>query len=227
MKVPSVIPSSLYAALAAVALLPPAQTGPTLKAAFKDHFLIGAALNEGQFTGKAPLQTELIARQFNSITPENAMKWESIHPEPEKYDFEAADCFVEFGEKHGMFIVGHTLIWHQQTPKWVFENDKGQPATRELLLARMSNHIHTVVGRYQGRVKGWDVVNEALRDSGALRDSPWRKIIGDDFLVQAYRFAHQADPQAELYYNDYSLENQGKRDGAVALSQQLTPQASS
>ncbi|MCF7674337.1 MAG: endo-1,4-beta-xylanase [Akkermansiaceae bacterium] len=118
-----------------------------------------------------------------------------------------------------MKLIGHCLVWHSQTPAWVFQGDNGQPATREQLLKRMRDHIHTVVGRYKGKVMGWDVVNEALADGGSdiLRDSPWRRIIGDDFIDQAFRFAREADPKAELYYNDYGLENERKRSNCVKL----------
>jgi endo-1,4-beta-xylanase len=194
---------------------------PTLKEVFKEHFLIGAALNESQFNGHDTVQTALIKKQFNTITSENVMKWANIHPVPERFNFSLADRYVEFGEKNGMFIIGHTLVWHEQTPGWVFEDGKGGPADRETLLARMSNHIHAVVGRYKGRVKGWDVVNEALNDDGSLRQTPWLKIIGEDYLVKAYEFAHAADPSAELYYNDFSLESPAKRAGAIVLVKKL------
>ena len=123
-----------------------------------------------------------------------------------------------------MFIIGHNLVWHSQTPKWVFQDEKGNPVDRDTLLARMSNHISTVVGRYKGKIGGWDVVNEALNEDGTLRESPWKKIIGEDYLLKAYQFAHEADPQAELYYNDYSLENAPKRNGAIALIKKLQAQ---
>lgn len=194
---------------------------PSLKDAFQGTFLIGAALNESQFTERNPAQTALIKKHFNSITAENAMKWGPIHPQPGVYDFGPADRFVDFGTKNNMFIIGHTLVWHSQTPNWVFQDDAGQPASRELLLNRMSNHIHTVVTRYRGRVRGWDVVNEALNEDGSLRQSPWLRLIGEDYLVKAFEFAHAADPAAELYYNDYSLENEPKRNGAVRLVKQL------
>jgi endo-1,4-beta-xylanase len=213
----------LFASLTAVALS--SATGAsdphTLKDRFHPHFLIGAALNEAQFSGSNPMQAAIAAREFSSITPENVMKWERIQPREHQFDFRAADRFVAFGEQHRMFIVGHTLIWHSQTPRWVFEKSPGQPADRDMLLLRMSNHIHTVVGRYKGRVKGWDVVNEALNEDGSLRQSPWLRIIGEDYLAHAFTFARQADPAAELYYNDYSLEKPAKRKGAIALVKQL------
>jgi len=207
--------------LALAAAFTSAMAQPTLKDTFKGHFHIGAALNESQFTETNATQAALIKQQFNSITPENVMKWAKIQPTPGNFDFDPVDRYVEFGERHGMFIIGHTLVWHSQTPRWVFENGRGGPADRDTLLARMSNHIQTVVGRYQGRVKGWDVVNEALNEDGSLRQSPWLKIIGEDYLVKAFEFAHAADPAAELYYNDFSLENEPKRRGAVALVKKL------
>jgi endo-1,4-beta-xylanase len=194
---------------------------PTLKDAFQGKFLVGVALNESQFTGQNATQATLIQNQFNSITPENVLKWEKIHPEPGRFDFGPGDRYVEFGEKNGMFVIGHNLIWHEQTPKWVFADENGNPVTREVLLQRMREHIFTVVGRYKGRIKGWDVVNEALNEDGSLRQSPWLKIIGEDYLVKAFEYAHEADPAAELYYNDYSLENEPKRTGAIALINKL------
>lgn len=195
--------------------------GPTLKEAFSTRFLVGAALNERQFSGRDERAERLVPNQFNSITPENALKWASLHPEPGRYDFEAADRYVAYGEANDMFIVGHTLVWHSQTPSWVFQGEDGDAADRATLLARMRDHIHTVVGRYRGRVHGWDVVNEALNEDGSLRHSHWMKIIGEDYLEKAFEFAHEADPGAELYYNDYSLENPPKRHGAVRLVKDL------
>jgi endo-1,4-beta-xylanase len=149
------------------------------------------------------------------------MKWARVHPKPGTYDFELADRFVEFGEEHNMFIVGHTLVWHSQTPDWVFENENGNPVSRDTLLQRMRDHIFKVVNRYDGRVDAWDVVNEAVTDDGSLRESPWLKIIGDDYIEKAFRYAHEADPDAELYYNDYSLTNPSKRSGTVKMIERL------
>ncbi len=195
----------------------PAVEPTTLKDAFASAFLVGAALNPRQVSGQDSMGNALVAEQFNSITPENVMKWGLIHPTPDSFAFAAADEFVAFGEAHDMFMVGHTLVWHSQTPGWVFQDENGDPLTRDALLERMQNHIETVVGRYKGRVQGWDVVNEALNEDGTLRETPWLRIIGEDYLVKAFEFAHNADPDAELYYNDYSLENAPKRNGAVRL----------
>jgi endo-1,4-beta-xylanase len=123
-----------------------------------------------------------------------------------------------------MFIVGHTLVWHNQTPAWVFRGPDGGPASRDSLLARMRTHIQAVVGRYAGRIRGWDVVNEAVDEDGTLRQTPWLRIIGPDYIALAFRYAHEADPRAELYYNDYSLEQPAKRAGAVRLIRSLLEQ---
>lgn len=193
--------------------------GLTLRDAFAQDFTIGVALATDQVDGRKPRAGEIAAKQFSAVTPENAMKWQALHPQPDRYDFKAADAYVEFAGKHAMSVIGHALVWHSQVPSWVFEGAEGKPATREVMLKRMRDHIHAVVGRYKGKVKGWDVVNEALSDSGAdiLRDSPWRRLIGDDFLDYAFRFAKEADPQAELYYNDYGLEEERKRANCVKL----------
>lgn len=197
------------------------QEVPTLKDAFKGDFYIGAALNESQFMGNDAKAQSLIRQQFNSISPENALKWASLHPQPDSYNFGPADQYVAFGQQNKLFTIGHTLVWHNQTPKWVFEDASGQPASREVLLRRMEDHITTVVSRYKGKIQGWDVVNEALNEDGTLRQSKWLSIIGDDFILKAFEFAHKADPQAELYYNDYNLWKPEKRAGAIRLINSL------
>ena len=161
------------------------------------------------------LALAIATAQFNSITPENLLKWAPVHPDPGRFDFAAADRFVARGQRHGMFIVGHTLVWHQQTPAWVFAGD------RDTLLARMREHITTVVGRYRGRIHGWDVVNEALEEDGTLRRTPWLQAIGEDYIAKAFEFAREADPQAELYYNDYNLWKPAKRAGALRSATEL------
>jgi endo-1,4-beta-xylanase len=197
---------------------------PSLKDIFKDSFLVGAALNRAQFMEEDARGATLVKAQFDAITPENVLKWERVHPQPDSYSFESPDRYVSFGEKNHMFIVGHTLVWHNQVPAWVFQDENGNPADREAVLKRMSDHIHTVVGRYQGRINGWDVVNEALEEDGTLRQTPWLKIIGEDYIAKAFQFAHEADPRAELYYNDYNLENEAKLKGAVELLRKLQAQ---
>jgi endo-1,4-beta-xylanase len=196
----------------------------SLKEVFKNDFMIGAALNRRQFTETDTRALPLIKGHFNSITPENQMKWQYIHPLPGKYDFADSDRYVAFGEKYGMQVIGHTLVWHNQTPAWVFLDAKGNQIDREALISRLRDHIHTIVGRYKGRIQGWDVVNEALNEDGTLRQSKWLKIIGKEYIRMAFQFANEADPQAELYYNDYSLENEPKRNGGVRLIKELQSQ---
>lgn len=204
---------------------PSPKSQPTLKAAFKDSFLMGVALNENQFSGRDPRGLPIITGHFNSVSPENVLKWESVHPEPDRYNFEPADRYVAFGEKHGMFIIGHTLVWHNQTPKWVFEEANGKSVDRETLLKRMRDHIHTVVGRYKGRIHGWDVANEVIHPNGGWRTTNrWYQINGEDFVAKAFQFAHEADPKAELYYNDFALEDEPKRKSVLTLVKDIQAQ---
>jgi len=195
-----------------------------LAEAYKDHFYIGAAINTAQYKQTDVKAVPILETHFNSITPENDMKWENIHPEPGNFFFEDADEYVAFGEANDMFIISHALIWHWQTPDWVFEHEDGTPLSRDELLARMEDHIKTIVGRYKGRVGGWDVVNEALNEDGTLRESKWYTIIGEDYVAKAFQFAQEADPDAELYYNDYNMPIKEKADGAVKLVKSIQEQ---
>ena len=115
----------------------------------------------------------VVEKQFNSIVAENILKWEEIHPELNKYNFEPADRFAALGQKNKMFVVGHTLVWFHQTPDWVFMDESGKQLNREALLARMKEHIFTVMGRYKGKIHGWDVVNEAILEDGSFRKCKW------------------------------------------------------
>jgi endo-1,4-beta-xylanase len=123
-----------------------------------------------------------------------------------------------------MYMVGHTLVWHSQTPRWVFQGEGTNTVTRDELLQRMREHIHTVVGRYKGRIKAWDVVNEALLEDGSLRHSQWCRVIGEDYIAKAFEYAHEADPAAELRYNDFAIENERKRNGVITLVKKLKAQ---
>jgi GH35 family endo-1,4-beta-xylanase len=193
----------------------------SLAEAFRDHFMVGAAVNDRQMSGRDAIGAAVTARHFNTITNENVLKWGLVHPQPGVFDFDAADRFVDFGEANDMFIVGHTLVWHSQTPAWVFQDENGDRISRDALIERMRDHIHTIVGRYRGRVHAWDVVNEAVINDGSMRQTPWLEIIGEEFIEMAFRFAHEADPDAELYYNDYSLEHAPKRAGVIRLVRDL------
>ncbi|MFB6318365.1 endo-1,4-beta-xylanase [Saccharicrinis sp. FJH54] len=192
-----------------------------LKDAFKGKFYLGTALNGAQITGRDTLAVRIVKEQFNAIVAENCMKSASLQPEEGRFNFSLADQFVKFGEENDMFISGHTLIWHSQIPRWFFTDSLGNDVTPEVLKERMKQHILTVVGRYKGRVEGWDVVNEAILDDGSYRQSKFYQILGKDFIKLAFRLAHQADPEAELYYNDYSMANAGKREGVVKMVKEL------
>jgi endo-1,4-beta-xylanase len=249
----------------------------TVKDAYKDYFYVGVAINRTIATGTAvradnvnrtlnrvERDIALTTEQFNQIAPENDLKWALIQPRPgpDGYDFGPADAYVNFGLSNHMYIVGHTLVWHSQTPNWVFAGTNPPPATtaaapapvastnmtgtnaprrargfgqfgfngprasREELLQRMHDHITTVVGRYKGKIKVWDVVNEAVADGGTnvLRNSLWLQIIGPDFIAKAFEYAHEADPDAILRYNDYSLENPAKRRKLITLIKSLQAQ---
>lgn len=199
----------------------PLQT--TLKAAYTDAFLVGTAVNNQIVSGADAASHAVVPVQFNTITAENVMKNEVINPEPGIYDFGPADAFVEFGEQHNMFIVGHTLVWHNQTPAWFFQDEQGQPNTPAAQIERMRRHIEVVAGRYAGRVHAWDVVNEVIDNDGSYRPTTWVKSIGDgDELVKhAFKFASEYAPDTELYYNDFNAWRPQKVAGIVRMVKML------
>jgi endo-1,4-beta-xylanase len=196
----------------------PKQTESTvsLKNAYVKDFYIGTALDTNQILESDSSVTNLIAKEFNSITPENIMKSMYTHPEKDRFDFKLSDKYVAFGEKHNMFIHGHTLIWHSQLPPWM-----AQIKDSTAMADAMTNHITTIVSRYKGRINSWDVVNEALNEDGTLRKSVFLKTYGKDFLTLAFKLTSKADPKTDLYYNDYNLCNAKKRKGAVDLVKNL------
>lgn len=210
--------------LIAAAAIMAACTAPeekSAKDAFAEHFYLGTALNEAQITGADTKGVETIKKHFNSIVAENCMKSEEIHPEEGVYDFTLADKFVEFGEANDMFIIGHCLIWHSQLAAWFPYDDEGNFVTPEVLKERMKEHITTIVTRYKGRIHGWDVVNEAILEDGSYRKSPFYLILGEEFIPLAFEYAHAADPDAELYLNDYGMNNKGRRDTYVKIANEL------
>lgn len=145
------------------------------------------------------------------------MKCQTIHPEEDRYDFSQADEFVKFGEDNGMYIIGHCLVWHSQLAPWFCVDKDGNNVAPEVLKQRLKDHITTIVSRYKGRVKGWDVVNEAILEDGSYRKSKFYEILGEEFIPLAFQYAHEADPEAELYYNDYNMHEAGKRATVVKL----------
>lgn len=192
-----------------------------LKDALDGKFYIGVALNARQITGQDTEGLRVLGEQFNSIVAENCMKSQELHPEEGQYDFTLPDQFVELGEKHGMFIIGHALIWHSQLSKWFCIDENGENVSPEILKTRMKEHISTVVGRYKGRIHGWDVVNEAILEDGSYRQSKFYEILGEEFIPLAFQYAQEADLDAELYYNDYNEWYPGRRATVIRLIKTL------
>ncbi len=190
----------------------------SLAQAFAGRMQIGCAVGGTLPRSLDAVETELVASQFNVLTPENCMKAGLIQPERGKFDFGAPDALVDFARQRGAQVVGHTLVWHSQAPLWMFK-----PGTsRELALGEMREHIHAVAGRYRGKLQGWDVVNEAITDDGDfLRETPALAAIGADYLQKAFEFAQEADPGVELYYNDYDIERPAKRERTLRLLREL------
>jgi len=189
---------------------------PSLKEVFKNDFLIGTALNADQILQKDPKADALVQQQFNAITPENVMKCEVINPQWDVYNFDLADKFVEYGRQHHMQVIAHNLIWHSQVAPFVHKIKSA-----DSLQQFMVNHITTIASRYDGKVKGWDVVNEALNEDGTMRKSTFQQLLGDDYVVKAFELAQKSSPHSELYYNDYNIEQPAKRAGCIALIKKI------
>ena len=181
---------------------------------------IGTAVDTSALRNDATYR-RLVATEFSSVTPENVMKWDTIHPERHRYDFTQADQLVAFAREHDQKVRGHVLVWHSQLPAWLTSGTW----TRDELRSILREHIFTVAGHYRGRIWAWDVVNEAFNDDGTLRDTIWLRTIGPDYIADAFRWAHQADPKAILFYNDYNVEGINPKSNAVyALLSQLRRQ---
>ena len=186
-----------------------------LKDYYAGYFPIGVAVSPQALRSA---DSTLIIKEFNSLTPENAMKMGPIHPTENNYYWRDADAIVDFAQRHNMRVRGHNLCWHNQTPIWLFK-DGDKQVTKEVLLQRLKDHITTVVNRYKGRLYAWDVVNEAISDKRDeyLRPSEWEKICGEDYIAAAFRYAHEADPNAVLFYNDYNEISSVKREKIYRL----------
>jgi endo-1,4-beta-xylanase len=203
-----------------------AQAPRTLKDAYKSAFRLGTAVNDEIVSGRDSSAQRIVLQHFNTITAENVLKAGPLNPEPGVYNWAPADAFVEFGEKHGMFVVGHTLVWHNQTPPWFFSDANGKPNTPQAQIERMRSHIEAVATRYKGRIHAWDVVNEVIDNDGSYRPTTWVTAVGngDSLVANAFRFAAQYAPGAELYYNDFNTWRPAKRDGIVRLVRMLQKQ---
>lgn len=194
----------------------------TLRDAFADDFLVGTAIDYGELRDTTSALHELIRSEFSAIVCENSMKASFTEPREGHFNFAGGDAVVNYAQRNGQVVTGHCLIWHSQCPAWMFGPDStSRPVDREILIRRMRNHIYGVCRHYRGKVKGWDVVNEAIEGDGSWRKSEFYRILGDDFIGLAFQFAHEADPDAELYYNDYGLDSPRKREAVVRLIRSL------
>ncbi len=194
-----------------------------LKDVFKDAFVMGTAVNDAIVSGRDAAARDLVLRHFGSITAENVLKAAPLNPKPGVWNFGPADAFVEFGRANGLFVVGHTLVWHNQTPEWFFLDERGEPNSPKGQIERMRAHIEAVAGRYKGRIHAWDVVNEVIDNDGTYRPTTWVKAVGsgDELVKAAFRFARESAPDAELYYNDFNAWRPAKRDGIVRMVKML------
>ncbi|MBN9382498.1 MAG: endo-1,4-beta-xylanase [Chitinophagaceae bacterium] len=207
-----ILPVIACTVLAAQSFAQPA----SLKTTFRNDFLIGAAINTRQIEERDTTAARLIPAQFNALTPENIMKAEIIHPQWDQYNFDLSDKLVDYARKQGIKVNAHNLIWHSQLPGYV-----RRIKDADSLRSWFAGHISTVAARYDGKVYSWDVVNEALNEDGTMRSSVFLKMLGDDFVVEAFRLAQKAAPHTKLYYNDYNIEQPKKRAGAIALIKKI------
>ena len=195
---------------------------PSLKKTYASAFRVGAAVNDDIVSGRDAQSADIVFAQFNTVTPENVMKAEVLCPEPGRYDFSAADAFISWAK--GMFIVGHTLVWHNQTPSWFFQKEDGRPKSPEDVREQLRSHIEAVAGRYAGKVHAWDVVNEVIDDDGSYRPTLWVEGIGgngDELVRLAFRYAARYAPGTELYYNDFNAWRPAKVKGIVRMVKML------
>lgn len=191
-----------------------------LKDYYKDYFTVGVAVSPQSLKTD---EADLILRQFNSMTAENAMKMGPIHPRPNEYNWAGGDSIAAFAKRNKLKLRGHTLCWHNQTPRWFFTDSAGQAVSKEVLLQRLKEHITTVVKRYKGIIYAWDVVNEVISDKADeyFRNSDFYKICGEEFVAKAFQWAHEADPDALLFYNDYNEISPVKREKIIRMVKDL------
>jgi endo-1,4-beta-xylanase len=198
----------------------PAENINGLKDYYKNYFPIGVAVSPWALKTD---EANLILQPFNSLTPENAMKMGPIHPKENEYYWKDADSIAAFAKRNGLKLRGHTLCWHNQMPSWFFKDSAGKTVSKEIVLQRLKDHITTVVNRYKGVIYAWDVVNEVISDrtDEYFRNSEFYKICGEEFVAKAFQYAHEADPNALLFYNDYNEINPVKREKIYRLVKSL------
>lgn len=198
---------------------PPESVVPTLQNTFQNDFLIGVAVGAQHITGTDSLGRSVVDREFNTLTPENVMKWESLHPIRDSFTFDLADAYVDWAEKNNRHVVGHALVWHSQIGAYMNEVKDST-----LMAQYLADHINAVAGRYKGRIDAWDVVNEGFNEDGTFRESNFYNVMGENYLATAFKLAAAADPDALLIYNDYNLWKPEKRAGVVRFVKNLQKQ---
>ncbi|MDQ8200599.1 endo-1,4-beta-xylanase [Pelagicoccus enzymogenes] len=191
---------------------------PSLHEAFEGLFLIGGTLSNSMLQDPSDPGYAIVEKHFNSLSPENCMKWGNMNPSPEVSNYDLIDSFTEYGASNNQALVGHTLFWHSQTPEWVYQDEAGKDLTRDALLARMRERATLMAEKWGDHILYWDVVNESIMSDGSWRQSKYQQIIGDDFTEQAFRIASEVlPPDAKLLYNDYNMTDAGRRDAIVAM----------
>ena len=193
----------------------------SLKQVFNSKFKIGVALNKNQIRQRQQKENELIKREFSSLTAENVMKWEEIHPKKDRYNFKTPDLLVSLSQDNNQDLIGHTLVWHNQIPEWVTREGDGSLLDKNSLFRNITDHISAVAGRYKGKIRGWDVVNEAILDDGSYRENDFYNISGEEYIFKSFEIANRIDPEAELYYNDFSMYKTEKCNAAVLLANNI------
>ena len=193
----------------------------SLKKVFDSKFKVGVAINKNQIKQKKSKEVDLIKNQFSSLTAENVMKWEEIHPKKNKYNFKISDLIVSMAQENDQDLIGHTLVWHNQIPEWVTRNPDGSLVEKNKLFDNITQHISSVAGRYSGKIKGWDVINEAILDDGSFRKNDFYNIAGEDYIFKSFEIAQKVDPSAELYYNDFSMYKPEKCDAAIVVANKI------
>ena len=188
----------------------------SLKSHFENKFFIGAAINESTILGKDDKSYQIVNNQFNSITPENSLKWMYIQPKPNQFDFNTADQYVQMGLDNGMYIIGHALVWHAQLAEFMQETKN-----KNEFRSHVENHINRLVKRYKGKIDAWDVVNEAFEEDGKLRNSIFYKNMGENYIEEVFKLAEKFDPEADLIYNDYNLYKPKKRNAVIEMVKQF------
>lgn len=193
----------------------------SLKQVFNSKFKIGVALNKNQIRQRQQKENELIKIEFSSLTAENVMKWEEIHPKKDRYNFKTPDLLVSLSQDNNQDLIGHTLVWHNQIPRWVTREGNGSLLDKNSLFRNITDHISAVAGRYKGKIRGWDVVNEAILDDGSYRENDFYNISGEEYIFKSFEIANRIDPEAELYYNDFSMYKTEKCNAAVLLANKI------